>query len=196
MTDKQYARGFHPSFIKGALERNRKLSESARAAYNANPKICKWCGASILVRDHEQVAEARIKNFCNQKCNAKYRENNRPVSVPRPRPKIPRKPALLLSMTKGELFARRKNWQSARNTIQKHANDVMTDLKATCCLCGYDRHAEACHLKSVSSFPDETLIVEINSPCNLVAMCPTHHWELDNGFIFFTGGHFPAFLIT
>jgi hypothetical protein len=32
----------------------------------------------------------------------------------------------------------------------------------------------------VADFPDEALISEINNLKNLVALCPTHHWELGN----------------
>jgi predicted restriction endonuclease len=52
-----------------------------------------------------------------------------------------------------------------------------------CEVCGYNTHVEVCHIKSVSSFSDDTLITEINSIDNLVGLCPNHHWEFDNGKI-------------
>ena len=42
------------------------------------------------------------------------------------------------------------------------------------------------HLISLSFrklFPDETKVLEINSIENLIALCPTHHWEFDNGLL-------------
>ena len=49
-----------------------------------------------------------------------------------------------------------------------------------CKLCNYEKHVEICHRKSVSDFSDETTVSEINHIDNLVALCPNHHWELDN----------------
>ena len=51
----------------------------------------------------------------------------------------------------------------------------------SCAICGYNKHIEIAHIKSVSSFNDEATIGEINSIDNLIALCPTHHWEYDNG---------------
>ncbi len=54
------------------------------------------------------------------------------------------------------------------------------DFKS-CRNCGYDKHFEVCHIKSVSDFTDSTLISEINNPDNLIPLCPNCHWEFDNG---------------
>ena len=50
----------------------------------------------------------------------------------------------------------------------------------SCSKCGYDKHVEICHIKSISSFSDETLLNTINHESNLIALCPNCHWELDN----------------
>jgi predicted restriction endonuclease len=52
-----------------------------------------------------------------------------------------------------------------------------------CYLCGYNKHTEVCHIKAISAFSDDTLVGEINHIGNLVALCPNHHWEFDNGII-------------
>jgi hypothetical protein len=63
--------------------------------------------------------------------------------------------------------------------IRSRARSVIKDR--TCCeKCGYDKHVEACHIKPISSFPDDTPIDLINSPDNLLALCPNCHWEFDN----------------
>lgn len=87
--------------------------------------------------------------------------------------------------TKGELFYERKNWQSARSYIQKTAREFFfkENKCPKCYVCGYDKHVEVAHIKSVSSFSDETLISEINSKDNLIGLCPNHHWEYDNGIL-------------
>lgn len=87
--------------------------------------------------------------------------------------------------TKGQLFSERTNWQSARSAIRKDAVLVVRDnnIEKKCKICDYSNHVEICHIKSVSSFSDSTLISEINSVDNLLILCPNHHWEFDNGLI-------------
>lgn len=86
------------------------------------------------------------------------------------------------SLTKAELFGRRKNWQSARTSIRNHASKIYFARggKKQCAICGYSLHIEVCHRKPVSHFPNHALISEINDFSNLIALCPNHHWELDN----------------
>ena len=88
-------------------------------------------------------------------------------------------------VTKGDLFARRANWQSARNSIRMHAKRVFatSGLPAKCIVCGYSLHVQISHRRSVSSFPDTATVREINELGNLVPLCPTHHWEYDHGFL-------------
>jgi hypothetical protein len=38
-----------------------------------------------------------------------------------------------------------------------------------------------CHRRDVADFPDTATVREINALSNLVGLCPTHHWEFDNG---------------
>lgn len=42
---------------------------------------------------------------------------------------------------------------------------------------------EIAHIKAVSEFEESSTIAEINSIDNLIALCPNHHWEYDNGII-------------
>ena len=53
--------------------------------------------------------------------------------------------------------------------------------KKTCCeKCGYDKHTELCHKKSIQSFSDDTKVSTINHRDNLIFLCPNCHWEFDN----------------
>lgn len=52
-----------------------------------------------------------------------------------------------------------------------------------CQFCNYSTHIEICHIKEISSFSPDTLISEINQIENLMALCPNHHWEYDNGLL-------------
>lgn len=87
--------------------------------------------------------------------------------------------------TKGKLFKERKNWQSASSAIRKDARKIFFEKNSNpvCAICGYKHHIEVAHKKAVSDFNDDTPISEINSIENLIALCPNHHWEYDNGIL-------------
>ena len=91
----------------------------------------------------------------------------------------------ILDLTKGEVFGRRKNWQSARSSIRKLAKEIYMEHNECpkCEICGYDKHVEIAHIKAVSEFDDDVTIREINSIDNLIGLCPNHHWEYDNGIL-------------
>ena len=88
----------------------------------------------------------------------------------------------VLNNTKGDLFNRYTQWQTARSTIQKNAKKIydLSDKPKQCVVCGYDKHYEVAHIKAVSDFDNNALITEINNVDNLIALCPNHHWEYDN----------------
>lgn len=91
----------------------------------------------------------------------------------------------ITSITKGEMFKNRANYQSARSGIRKHAQKIFenSNKEKQCFICGYQKHYEIAHIKAVADFDDNTLISVINSEDNLIALCPNHHWEYDNGLL-------------
>lgn len=180
--------------------------------YYTNPKICKECEQPIKVKEGQKIREVRKKCFCDRSCAAKYNNRAHPKREPVNgkhtlfTTKEPRKVRCecgneflvkgkskrlcpecrnldkVGSLLKGEIFQRRKNWQSARSAIQKHAR--MTYIRSgnplSCKVCGYSKHIEVAHIVPVSSFGDEAKVCEINHPDNLMALCPNHHWEHDH----------------
>lgn len=95
------------------------------------------------------------------------------------------KPSISMTWTKGEVYARRKNYQSYRSAIRQDAYNtyIKSGYSMHCLICGYSHHVEIAHIKPVSSFNEESTFAEINSIENLVGLCPNHHWEFDNGLI-------------
>lgn len=91
----------------------------------------------------------------------------------------------VLTSTKGDLFASRSNWQSARSNIQRIARKTYFENNPhpCCVVCGYNKQIEVAHIKAVSEFEDSAIIAEIDNINNLVALCPNHHWEFDNGYL-------------
>ncbi len=93
-----------------------------------------------------------------------------------------REDADIINKTKDEIFKKYSNWQTSRSKIQSHARSTYecSDKPKKCIICGYDKHYEVAHIKSVSSFNGNCLVSEINHINNLMALCPNHHWEYDN----------------
>lgn len=87
--------------------------------------------------------------------------------------------------TKGELISKSKYWSEWRSLVQRHARKMQanSDKPKKCQICGYDLTYEVAHIKSVSSFDEETTVAEMNNINNLIALCPNHHWEYDHGLI-------------
>ncbi len=75
------------------------------------------------------------------------------------------------------------SWWEKRIPIAKHAKRIyrLSDKPKKCCVCGYDKHYEVCHIMPVSEFTMETTLNEINDIQNLIALCRNCHWEYDNG---------------
>lgn len=136
-------------------------------------KKAKFCSMKCFHLSREQNLP-KCKE-CNQKCKAYDREYCSNFCA---------KKSIMLpsNLSKGDLFLKRKTWQSARTAIRKHAARVFANhYKYTECICcGYSKHVEVCHIKPVAEFDDSCTILEINNILNLVGLCPTHHWEFDN----------------
>jgi hypothetical protein len=56
-------------------------------------------------------------------------------------------------------------------------------LPKKCHICNYDKHYEIHHIKPINQFSPDDTISKINDLLNLVALCPNHHWEVDNNLI-------------
>jgi len=170
---------------KGGAATGAILRKNAIEKYMINPNYCLFCHSIILIKDGQKPADVRVKKFCGHSCSAKFSNSKRWANRQKEeKPKrTPRTPITIIdrykNLTKVELFGKSKNWQSARSQICKHAKAVKP-LKSPCHNCGYSHHTELCHIKSVSSFPDDSLIEEINEEANLVYLCPNCHWEFDH----------------
>ena len=190
----------------GGKARAVQLRESSRISYYANPKRCLECGA-VLQLGNRKVGVVRRNQYCNHSCAARS-TNRRRITDPNWKPSLAarlcqcgckksrgsetclkcRKAMLpvLDVKTKSQLFTARKNWQSARSSIQTHARRmyINSGMPKECRICGYSRCFEVAHLKPVSAFEESASVVkDINAIGNLVALCPNHHWEFDNGYL-------------
>jgi hypothetical protein len=129
-------------------------------------RLCLSCGVEF------EAYKPKLR-FCSRPCAARFKSSH----------------SVMGSRTKKDLFSSRKNWQSARSSIRKHAAAIWerSGNKLKCSKCGYSNYVEIAHLKAVSEFPDDATIAQINDLNNLVALCPNHHWEFDHNLISIAG---------
>jgi hypothetical protein len=171
----------------GAIRAVQQRRDSIQKYYE-NPKLCLNCGKVIEVGDRK-VSDVRTCSYCSHSCAAKASNHARGCSPKVTCTKCGCSLRVKSSKARGTcgncyktlLFGRRRKDQVLRTTIGAHARTLYmnSDLPKTCFSCGYGKHIEVCHIRSVSSFPPSALIEEINALDNLKALCPNHHWEYD-----------------
>ena len=133
--------------------------------------------------------------FCSMKCSAIY---NNKLFVKRKK----RSKSGLCKICSGPTYARYiycdncrtkdkdmtikdacgRNDANRYNKIRVRARTAAkkAEILKSCFNCGYDKHVECCHVKDISSFPETTMVSEVNDISNLVGLCPNCHWEFDN----------------
>lgn len=68
--------------------------------------------------------------------------------------------------------------------IRSRARSIAKSLNWNSCrFCGYNKHIEIAHIKSISSYSIDTQINIVNHPSNLIPLCRNCHWELDHNLI-------------
>jgi hypothetical protein len=150
----------------------RDLTRSTSSTFPAQiTGMCAICGTEFQYTKKHR--DSYVRRFCSLTCGRT--SATRAVG----------KQLLSDDRTKGDLFASSKSWQSARTTIRRHAAIVIVRdvAEKKCKVCGYANHVEIAHIRAVSDFSDEATLGQINSPNNLIYLCPNHHWEYDNGQI-------------
>ncbi len=68
------------------------------------------------------------------------------------------------------------------NDIRKWAKRLMAEWYAEkeCHICGFDHTVHTCHIRPITSFPEDATMREVNSRENLIYLCPNHHAMLDD----------------
>lgn len=153
---------------------NRKAGDRARRKLKDSNAKCLTCKEPIPFKKGSSLNTSLSRKFCSNKCKYESDIFQKPIEEFK-----------WFGRTKGELFKARKSWQSARTEIRKISQKVFDreGLDKKCQKCGYDKHFEVAHIKAVSDFGDEEKIGDICNKNNLIAFCPTHHWEFDNGIL-------------
>lgn len=162
---------------------------------------CTYCGKEVLHRK-----EPKSKNsFCNNSCAAKYNNVGRHSKYKKYHTckncgksthrksrclecfTATRTSEVIKKYTVGEIKQLYKDKTSLNiaakirgygKTIYERSNKPKH-----CVVCGYNKHYEICHIKSVASFDDNATMLEVHSLDNMIALCPNCHWEFDKGLL-------------
>lgn len=172
-----------------------------REEYNANTKLCLNCGLPMYCDETKRPSEILQKKFCCRSCSTTYNNLHRDkkeyfcikcgkslgFGFQANRNKLcdecnPNK-VDWDTITYGEMKSKRQYQVNSR--IRELARNKYFSVynHPQCHFCGYTKHVEIHHIKGISTFSDDTPINIINDINNLIAVCPNHHWELENGYI-------------
>jgi len=178
--------------IKASKEKAEKNLEE----YYKNPRYCMRCGNIIEKTKNRKYNEINKMLFCGRDCFLKYRKETIPETKKEKRKREKSIEIInnknfyygvmcsLFSKTKREVFEENTFW-SARGRLGSNAREILLVNFGLefCKNCKYDKHVEVCHIIPISEFNDDAYIWEINSPNNLIALCPNCHWEFDHGIL-------------
>lgn len=164
----------------GGIASAKLQRKEALNKYYSNPNHCLYCNKIIGVLDNQIVSQVKAKKFCNRSCSAKYNNKLRTFGK---KPEI-KKEHYTKKPIKDYYYSPSRRGANKNSSINADARKIAKKyLIPVCKICNYSTHVEVHHIKPISSFPDETPIGEVNSIDNLVYLCPTHHWEADNGLL-------------
>ena len=143
---------------------------------NADTNNPKFCSSSCAAKFNNRVFPKRErKQYYCKNCGAEagYRRSYCTNCDPT-------KPRDISNLTIAEIR------QSARYQANAWIRKLARRTYATsnrpqhCNVCGYAKHFEVCHIRSIQEFPLDTPMSVVNAWDNLVALCPNCHWELDH----------------
>lgn len=128
---------------------------------------CLQCGVIFMKCPYE--LKRHPNSYCSKSCLASHTNTKKPKRIK-------------IDFTIKHLTKTKGNRREAFRFIRSRARTAIKN-RTSCQICGYDKHVEAAHIKAISSFSDDVKLSTINSPSNLLALCPNCHWEFDHGMV-------------
>lgn len=136
-----------------------------------NPK---FCSRSCAAKHTNKIPKRKRTKICKT-CNIQIRSDVTYCSF------CWKQKVISDDITLGEAIYTKHHKSSAFALVREKARRIARNNNMTSCeICGYSKHVEIAHIKSISSFSTDTLLSVINSLSNLKALCPNCHWEFDN----------------
>jgi len=159
-------------------------------ALTLNPKFCsRSCAAKVNNSSHPKRVAFRVKRTCTL-CTNEYVCANGHLSKrycqacleTRETRKVSADLTIGYYLNGRAVRGRHPSWVRAQvRELNRRSNSHL--LALPCHACGYAKHVELAHIKSISSFPKSALITEVNHPDNVVQLCRNCHWEFDHHLI-------------
>ena len=187
-------KGYEISRYYMEKKRQEQKEESIKRYLEEN-KHCLTCGIKISY-------EGRKNKFCSRSCSAKLNNNRYPKRTSTKilickcgSKKDPKAETCQTCFSYAKYLGQQERTKAdaiskgASRTkfahIRKMAHKTLFYHKREkkCKVCAFDIAVEVCHIKSIASFSNDALLKEINSPDNLVYLCPNHHVMLDKGLM-------------
>ena len=180
-----------------------KCSSNIKATSNRQEISCKQCNKTIYKTKTDSLKSEN--HFCSRSCSATY---NNKIFIKKPLTRVcsectekvftyrhtrceqhnkEYQESKYINRTMGEyrnlLSVKGKHISWINSHIRLFAKSWNKDLRQLpCAKCNYDKHVELAHIKGISTYSDDTLLVVINNKTNLIQLCPNCHWEFDNGY--------------
>lgn len=146
-----------------------------------NPK---FCSKSCSISQSNKTPKRKLSKKCTQ-CDSIVRSYKSRLCEHHYQEKLKNEKEYLLNLTLADY--------TERKCIKKlHASSKFAHIRGLCrswnkkmtllpChSCGYSKHVELAHIKSLRSFPPTALLRDVNGSHNVIQLCPNCHWEFDN----------------
>ena len=165
---------------------------------------CQNCN-KVFDKSVTQIRRTKNNNFCSRSCAAKFNNKKYKRVKLKPMDKTVQKYSSCKrcgielnykkrrtlckncrdtqDKTLSEIAYDKHNRSSCWALVRSRARSVMKDKPRVCANCGYNKHVEVAHIKSISEFDLNCLVSEVNNESNLVLLCPNCHWEFDHNML-------------
>lgn len=149
-----------------------------------NPKFCcQSCSTSFNNKSENgrKIGKTKTIKYC-QSCQAIIKRGIKCKSCNQKLVGIDKNEYHFFEITK-QLYITDDTQKYRRIRFNARTIAKQNGLLDKCKICNYSLHVECAHIKSIESFPNNSLVTEINHPNNLIGLCRNCHWEFDNGYL-------------
>ena len=147
-----------------------------------NPKFCNKSCSAIWTNKHYPKRKTKKKCIICGESVISYRYNRCKTHWEEHKKSLSRTKTIGEYRNKESIKNKHRSW--IHSYVRNFAKTWLKHLtKLPCANCGYIKHVELAHIIPLSSFPDNTLLEQVNSENNVIQLCPNCHWEFDNGLL-------------
>lgn len=149
-----------------------------------NPK---FCSRSCSAKETNKIPKRTIKRKCS-KCENLIRNTKSSLCEKHFKEDLENRKEHILNLSLKDYTERECIKKLHKSSKHSHIRGLCrswnkSKTKLPCHVCGYTKHVELAHIKSISSFSEDAKLSEVNSSDNIIQLCPNCHWEFDNGLI-------------